>query len=126
MTHIVELSFRTFAYKSTKEEWFTSWTIMYWAWWISWAPFVGLFIAKISRGRTIREFMALPFSLIMVVMAFCPLRGLWVDDSYFSRNLSKSTAYWDGKHWQARLKKSSPRKTRGCARLPARCRRSCL
>ena len=39
--------------------------------------------------------MALPFSLIMVVMAFCPLRGLWVDDSYFSRNLSKSTAYWN-------------------------------
>ncbi|MCF2584432.1 BCCT family transporter [Mitsuokella multacida] len=33
LTHIVELSFRTFAYKSTKEEWFTSWTIMYWAWW---------------------------------------------------------------------------------------------
>lgn len=56
LTHIVELSFRTFAYESTKEEWFTSWTIMYWAWWISWAPFVGLFIAKISRGRTIREF----------------------------------------------------------------------
>lgn len=55
LTHIVELSFRTFAYESTKEEWFTSWTIMYWAWWISWAPFVGLFIAKISRGRTIRE-----------------------------------------------------------------------
>lgn len=234
LTHIVELSFRTFAYESTKEEWFTSWTIMYWAWWISWAPFVGLFIAKISRGRTIREFvvcvlliptvfnllwmtvfgngaiwmdaqtagmltqaadatdrllflflnqlplstitsltailviaiffitsadsgifvinsiasqgkstfprwqsilwgsmlavlaigllysgglealqtmtviMALPFSLIMVVMAFCLLRGLWVDDSYFSRNLSKSTAYWDGKHWQARLKKLSP------------------
>lgn len=231
LTHIVELSFRTFAYESTKEEWFTSWTILYWAWWISWAPFVGLFIAKISRGRTIREFvvcvlliptvfnllwmtvfgngaiwmdaqtagmltqaaeetdrllflflnqlplpaitsliailviviffitsadsgifvinsiasqgkstfprwqsilwgsmlavlaigllysgglealqtmtviMALPFSLIMVVMAFCLLRGLWVDDSYFSRNLSKSTAYWDGKHWQARLKK---------------------
>lgn len=231
LTHIVELSFRTFAYESTKEEWFTSWTILYWAWWISWAPFVGLFIAKISRGRTIREFvvcvlliptvfnllwmtvfgngaiwmdaqtagmltqaaeetdrllflflnqlplpaitsliailviviffitsadsgifvinsiasqgkstfprwqsilwgsmlavlaigllysgglealqtmtviMALPFSLIMVVMAFCLLRGLWVDDSYFSRNLSKSTAYWDSKHWQARLKK---------------------
>ena len=39
--------------------------------------------------------MALPFSLIMLVMAFCLLRGLWVDDSYFSRNLSKSTAYWN-------------------------------
>jgi choline-glycine betaine transporter len=32
------------------------WTVFYWGWWISWAPFVGTFIAKISRGRTIREF----------------------------------------------------------------------
>jgi len=36
--------------------WLGSWTIFYWAWWISWAPFVGMFIAKISKGRTIREF----------------------------------------------------------------------
>ncbi|MGC5020817.1 BCCT family transporter [Micromonospora sp. DT47] len=36
--------------------WLGSWTIFYWAWWISWAPFVGIFIARISRGRTIREF----------------------------------------------------------------------
>ena len=114
---------------------------MYWAWWISWVPFVGLFIAKISRGRTIREFvvcvlliptvfnllwmtviMALPFSLIMVVMAFCLLRGLWVDDSYFSRNLSKSTAYWDGKHWQARLQPQvhAPRGTADRCPAPVR------
>ena len=39
-------------------EWLGHWTIFYWAWWISWAPFVGLFLAKISRGRTIREFVA--------------------------------------------------------------------
>ncbi len=32
------------------------WTILYWAWWISWSPFVGMFIARVSRGRTIREF----------------------------------------------------------------------
>jgi glycine betaine transporter len=38
------------------EEWMASWTIFYWAWWISWAPFVGTFVARISRGRTIREF----------------------------------------------------------------------
>ena len=38
------------------EEWMAGWTIFYWAWWISWAPFVGLFVARISRGRTIREF----------------------------------------------------------------------
>ncbi len=37
-------------------EWLSTWTVFYWAWWISWTPFVGLFIAKISRGRTIREF----------------------------------------------------------------------
>jgi choline/glycine/proline betaine transport protein len=38
------------------EGWLSGWTIFYWAWWISWAPFVGMFIARISRGRTIREF----------------------------------------------------------------------
>jgi len=37
-------------------DWQKSWTIFYWAWWMSWAPFVGMFIARISRGRTIREF----------------------------------------------------------------------
>jgi glycine betaine transporter len=37
-------------------EWMAAWTIFYWAWWISWAPFVGMFVARISRGRTIREF----------------------------------------------------------------------
>ncbi|GAA3696298.1 BCCT family transporter [Zhihengliuella alba] len=38
------------------ESWLSSWTIFYWAWWVSWTPFVGLFIARISRGRTIRQF----------------------------------------------------------------------
>lgn len=41
-----------------KSEWYGSWTIFYWAWWIAWAPFVGTFIARISKGRTIREFVA--------------------------------------------------------------------
>jgi choline/carnitine/betaine transport len=40
------------------EAWLSSWTIFYWAWWISWTPFVGMFIARISRGRTIRQFVA--------------------------------------------------------------------
>ncbi len=39
-----------------KSEWYGWWTIFYWAWWIAWAPFVGTFIARISRGRTIRQF----------------------------------------------------------------------
>ena len=40
----------------TNSDWMAAWTIFYWAWWISWAPFVGTFVARISRGRTIREF----------------------------------------------------------------------
>ena len=40
----------------TQADWQTNWTLFYWGWWISWSPFVGIFIARISRGRTIREF----------------------------------------------------------------------
>jgi choline-glycine betaine transporter len=54
LTTIVPASFRTGAFGD--QEWLSSWTIFYWAWWISWAPFVGTFIARISKGRTIREF----------------------------------------------------------------------
>jgi BCCT family betaine/carnitine transporter len=39
-------------------EWYQTWTIFYWAWWISWSPFVGMFIARVSKGRTIRQFLA--------------------------------------------------------------------
>jgi choline/carnitine/betaine transport len=48
------MSFRTGAFGGT--EWLSGWTLFYWAWWISWTPFVGAFLAKISKGRTIREF----------------------------------------------------------------------
>ena len=41
---------------ATKQSWLNSWTIFYWGWWIAWSPFVGMFVARISRGRTIREF----------------------------------------------------------------------
>lgn len=45
------------SFDGTAGEWLSSWTIFYWAWWISWSPFVGMFLARISRGRTIREFL---------------------------------------------------------------------
>jgi choline/glycine/proline betaine transport protein len=51
---IVHNTFNLFAYKKT--DWIGGWTIFYWGWWLAWAPFVGLFIARISRGRTIRQF----------------------------------------------------------------------
>ncbi|MGW5918398.1 BCCT family transporter [Nocardia fluminea] len=47
---------RTGAGDEAMQAWLSSWTIFYWAWWISWTPFVGMFIARISRGRTIRQF----------------------------------------------------------------------
>ena len=54
LANLVPMSFRSGAFSS--DSWLASWTIFYWAWWISWTPFVGTFIARISRGRTIREF----------------------------------------------------------------------
>lgn len=53
----VGLSF-VFADAAGSAEWQANWTIFYWAWWTSWSPFVGTFVARISRGRTVREFIA--------------------------------------------------------------------
>ena len=56
-TYVSNIVFMTFnQYTYNKTPWFSSWTLFYWAWWIAWAPFVGMFIARVSRGRTIREF----------------------------------------------------------------------
>ncbi len=54
LSDLVSKTFNLYAYNPT--DWIGGWTIFYWGWWLSWAPFVGLFIARISRGRTIREF----------------------------------------------------------------------
>jgi len=54
INNILEMSLETFPFQGY--EWTKSWTLFYWAWWIAWAPFVGLFVARISRGRTIKEF----------------------------------------------------------------------
>lgn len=51
---LVLRTFNIYAYSPTP--WIDAWTLFYWAWWISWSPFVGMFIARISRGRTVREF----------------------------------------------------------------------
>jgi choline/glycine/proline betaine transport protein len=56
--NIVGTSFNMFTMNEAGAEWQAGWTLFYWGWWISWAPFVGLFIARISRGRTLREFIA--------------------------------------------------------------------
>lgn len=57
IANFFDMSFRIAPLNETRRTWIDNWTIFYWAWWISWAPFVGIFIARISKGRTIKEFM---------------------------------------------------------------------
>ncbi|WP_439520913.1 BCCT family transporter [Hydrogenophaga sp.] len=54
VSEFVRMSLRMTPFRDSG--WVSGWTIFYWAWWVSWSPFVGLFIARVSRGRTIREF----------------------------------------------------------------------
>ena len=65
---VVPLSFWGESYSGT--DWQSGWTIFYWAWWVSWAPFVGVFIARISRGRTIREFTLGVLLIPMTILFF--------------------------------------------------------
>ncbi|WP_367107107.1 BCCT family transporter [uncultured Psychrobacter sp.] len=68
LQNMVQLGFWNEAYSKT--DWQSSWTIFYWAWWISWSPFVGVFIARISRGRTIREFLLGVLFIPMIILFF--------------------------------------------------------
>ena len=84
LSNLVQLSFKTYVYEQEHTGWFSSWTILYWAWWCSWAPFVGLFIARISKGRTIREFI---FGVLVVPSLFGVLwftvfgnTAIWLND----------------------------------------------
>ena len=54
--NIIGTSFQMFTTNEGAQDWQAAWTLFYWAWWISWAPFVGMFVARVSRGRTIRQF----------------------------------------------------------------------
>jgi choline/glycine/proline betaine transport protein len=56
LQNLLARSFWTESYQQS--DWQNSWTVFYWSWWISWSPFVGMFIARISKGRTVREFVA--------------------------------------------------------------------
>ncbi|WP_208587603.1 glycine betaine uptake BCCT transporter [Gracilibacillus suaedae] len=65
--NLIQMSFRIAPLNEEHRTWINDWTIFYWAWWISWSPFVGIFIARVSRGRTIREFMMVVLLLPSVV-----------------------------------------------------------
>jgi choline/glycine/proline betaine transport protein len=74
LVHLPGMSFDTMPFDTAENpavgEWKNLWTLFFWAWWVAWAPFVGLFLARISRGRTIRQFlvgvMMIPFGFILL------------------------------------------------------------
>ncbi|MEG0482292.1 MAG: choline BCCT transporter BetT [Acinetobacter sp.] len=72
ISNLFSMTFNLYAYQSNG--WIGGWTIMYWAWWISWSPFVGMFIARVSKGRTIREFiigvLLIPTGFTLIWMGF--------------------------------------------------------
>jgi glycine betaine transporter len=83
LIHLWPMSFRTGTFGD--QEWMAAWTIFYWAWWISWAPFVGTFVARISRGRTIREFIlgvvAMPTGMGFIWFAIVGSTGIHLQTS---------------------------------------------
>jgi choline/glycine/proline betaine transport protein len=70
LSELISKTFTLYAYDPT--DWLGGWTIFYWGWWLSWSPFVGLFIARISRGRTIREF------TLGAILVPCGFTLLWM------------------------------------------------
>ena len=67
ISRVFEMTFNLYAYQSSNNDWIGGWTLFYWGWWIAWSPFVGMFIARISRGRTVREFVV---SVLFVPLGF--------------------------------------------------------
>lgn len=96
LSSFFSLTFGTHVYEQETLPWFYNWTILYWAWWISWAPYVGLFIAKISKGRTIREFIAavllLPTAFNFIWMSVFGGSAIWIDKNSASGALSALAA----------------------------------
>lgn len=70
LQNLADMSLNISPFDEQHGEWMQGWTLFYWAWWIAWAPFVGTFIARVSRGRTIREFM---IGVLVVPTIFCAL-----------------------------------------------------
>lgn len=65
LSNVFSMTFNLYAYEPTG--WIGGWTLFYWGWWIAWSPFVGMFIARISRGRTVREFV---IGVLLVPLGF--------------------------------------------------------
>lgn len=94
-------SFRTGAFNAESRAWINDWTVFYWAWWISWSPFVGMFIARVSQGRTIREF------ITGVVLVPTVVAVLWLT-AFGTATLRQHTMFQEQLAAQADLPNAPP------------------
>ncbi|MHC5201354.1 BCCT family transporter [Myroides sp. LJL119] len=96
ISNFFELTFSTHSFDPQTKPWFYDWTILYWAWWISWAPYVGIFIAKISKGRTIREYIVavllIPTLFNFIWMSVFGNSAIWFDINQANGALSSLVA----------------------------------
>jgi choline/glycine/proline betaine transport protein len=83
LQNFLQLSFDVRPFQEDGSAWLSGWTTFYWGWWMSWAPFVGIFIARISRGRTVREFVTgvllVPSALTFVWFSVLGGQAVWVE-----------------------------------------------
>lgn len=91
---LVLRTFNIYAYEP--RPWIDAWTLFYWAWWISWSPFVGMFIARISRGRTVREFIVavlfIPAGFTFFWMTVFGNTALFIDNTIADGALHRAVA----------------------------------
>lgn len=95
LSSLTKFTFDTHIYNPIKNsEWFRDWTLLYWTWWVAWAPFVGMFIARISRGRTIREFvfatLIIPAIFNFIWMTVFGNTAIWLDLHHANGLLSQN------------------------------------
>ena len=90
----VSRTFHIYAYEPT--DWVGAWTLFYWGWWISWSPFVGMFIARISRGRTIRQFLLgvlfAPAGFSFIWFTIFGDVAIWLDRNVADGEISRTVA----------------------------------
>lgn len=91
---LVLRTFNIYAYQPTP--WIDAWTLFYWAWWISWSPFVGMFIARISRGRTVREFVTavlfIPAGFTFIWMTVFGNTAMFIDTGIAAGEVGQAVA----------------------------------
>lgn len=94
LSEIVTKTFNLYAYEPKSSKWLGGWTLFYWGWWLAWSPFVGMFIARVSRGRTIREFVTgvlfVPAGFTLLWMTFFGNSAIWLIMQEGARDLAQT------------------------------------